>query len=204
MGPRYVILVTKNEAKNEAGCYQNRIASYFNCLSGFASCNLVILKITYVLRLLFGNGSRKMDFWIAQNPEWALNFGLSPLLQVNAYFKLKNKFIFNIQQSTAALREKKERWDWPLLRDRAAHTECAMLALKLCPHLFERCFPHLFERLPNWLVVTVVMWSAANVMVRPNSIQAKSLKSGWRTTRPKIVNLLTTWIEKEEMTDVEL
>ena len=46
MGPRYVILVTKNEAKNEAGCYQNRIASYFKCLSGIASCNLVILKIT--------------------------------------------------------------------------------------------------------------------------------------------------------------
>ena len=121
-----------------------------------------------MLRLLFGNGSRKMDF--AQ--EWALNSGLSPLLQVDSYFKLKNKFIFNIQQSTAALREKKERWDWPLRRDRAAHTACAMLALKLCPHLFERCFPHLFERLPNWLVVTVVMWSAANVMVPPNSIQA--------------------------------
>ena len=38
-----------------------------------------------------------------------LNSGLSPLLQVDAYFKLKNKFIFNIQLSTAALREKKER-----------------------------------------------------------------------------------------------
>ena len=44
MGPRYVILVTKNEAKNESGCYQNRITSYFNCLSGFASCNLVIFN----------------------------------------------------------------------------------------------------------------------------------------------------------------
>ena len=30
MGLRYVISVTKNEAKNEAGCYQNRIASHFN------------------------------------------------------------------------------------------------------------------------------------------------------------------------------
>ena len=30
MGPRYVISVTKNEARNEAGCYQNRIASHFN------------------------------------------------------------------------------------------------------------------------------------------------------------------------------
>ena len=45
-GPRYVILVTKNEAKNEAGCHQNRISSHFNCLSGIASCNLVISKIT--------------------------------------------------------------------------------------------------------------------------------------------------------------
>ena len=26
MGPRYMISVTKNEAKNEAGCYQNCIA----------------------------------------------------------------------------------------------------------------------------------------------------------------------------------
>ena len=46
IGARYVILVTNNEAKNEAGCYQNCITSHFNCLSGFASCNLVILKIT--------------------------------------------------------------------------------------------------------------------------------------------------------------
>ena len=34
MGQRYVILVTKNKAINEAGCYQNSIASHFNCLSG--------------------------------------------------------------------------------------------------------------------------------------------------------------------------
>ena len=40
IGPRYVISVTKNKVKNEAGCYQNRIASHFNCLSGIASCNL--------------------------------------------------------------------------------------------------------------------------------------------------------------------
>ena len=36
-------------------------------------------------------------------------------------------------------------------------------------------FPHLFERLPDWLVV---MWSAANVTVSPNSMQTKTLKSG--------------------------
>ena len=34
MGPRYVISVTKNEARNEAGCYQNRIASHFNLAAG--------------------------------------------------------------------------------------------------------------------------------------------------------------------------
>ena len=69
-------------------------------------------------------------------------------------------------------------------------------------------FPHLFERRPDWLVV---MWSAANVMVRANSMQAKTLKSGWRTIRPIIVELLTAWLqvdrflmEKEKMTDVEL
>ena len=45
-------------------------------------------------------------------------------------------------------------------------------------------FPHLFERRPDWLVV---MWSAANVSVRPNSMQTKTLKSGWRTIRPIIV-----------------
>ena len=150
-----------------------------------------------------------MDFWIVQilqNPEWALNSGVSPLLKVDAYFKLKNKFIFYIQLSIAALREKKELRDWPLRRDIAAHTACAMLASKLCPNLFEICFPHLFERLPNWLVVTVVLWSAANVMVQPNSIQAKSVKSAWRTNwiRPIIVNLLTSSMEKEEMTDIEL
>ena len=69
-------------------------------------------------------------------------------------------------------------------------------------------FPHLFERRPDWLIV---MWSAANVTVRPNSMQTKTLKSGWRTIRPIIVELLTAWIqvdrfamEKEEITDVEL
>ena len=46
MGPRYVISVTKNEAKNEAGCYRNRIASHFNRSASTASCNLVNLKIT--------------------------------------------------------------------------------------------------------------------------------------------------------------
>ena len=51
-------------------------------------------------------------------------------------------------------------------------------------------FPHLFERRPDWLVV---MWSAANVTVRPNSMQTKTLKSGWRTIRPIIVELLTAW-----------
>ena len=71
-------------------------------------------------------------------------------------------------------------------------------------------FPYLFdsERRPDWLVV---MWLAANVIVRPNSMQTKTLKSGWRTIRPIIVELLTAWIqvdrfsmEKEEITDVEL
>ena len=46
MGQRYVISVTKNEAKNEAGCYQNRIASHFNRSACTSSCNLVNLKIT--------------------------------------------------------------------------------------------------------------------------------------------------------------
>ena len=46
MGQRNVISVTKNEAKNEAGCYQNRIASHFNRSARTASCNLVNLKIT--------------------------------------------------------------------------------------------------------------------------------------------------------------
>ena len=82
----------------------------------------------------------------------------------------------------------------------AAHTGCAMLALKLCPYLFVNRCPHLFELLPNWLVV---MWSASNVMVLPNSMQAKSLKSCWRTIRPIIVNLLTTSMEEEETTDLK-
>ena len=44
MDQRYVILITKNQAKNEAGCYRISISSHVNCLSGIASCNLVILK----------------------------------------------------------------------------------------------------------------------------------------------------------------
>ena len=46
MGPRYVISVTKNEVKNEFGCYQNRIDSHFNSWASTTSCNLVNLKIT--------------------------------------------------------------------------------------------------------------------------------------------------------------
>ena len=34
MGLRYMISVTQNEAKNEAGCYQNHIASHFNLAAG--------------------------------------------------------------------------------------------------------------------------------------------------------------------------
>ena len=34
MGPRYVISVTKNEVRNEVGCYQNHIASHFNLAAG--------------------------------------------------------------------------------------------------------------------------------------------------------------------------
>ena len=52
MGPRYVISVTKNEAKNEAGFYQNRIASHFNlapaCGRAVPSCHLTILKIACI------------------------------------------------------------------------------------------------------------------------------------------------------------
>ena len=42
--PRYVISVTKNEAKNEAGYNLNRIASHFNRSARTFSCNLVNLK----------------------------------------------------------------------------------------------------------------------------------------------------------------
>ena len=38
-----------------------------------------------MLLLPFGNGNWKMDFWIAQNPDWSLKSGLSPLLQVDAF-----------------------------------------------------------------------------------------------------------------------
>ena len=55
------------------------------------------------------------------------------------------------------------------------------------------------------------MWSAANVMVRPKTGQAKTLKSGWRKIRPIIVKLLAAllkadsfFMEKEEITDVKL
>ena len=34
MGLRYVISITKNEVQNEAGCYQNCIASHFNLAAG--------------------------------------------------------------------------------------------------------------------------------------------------------------------------
>ena len=92
-------------------------------------------------------------------------------------------------------------------RMRAAHAQICSKTLSA----FVWQFPHLFERCSGWLVV---MWSAANVMVRPNSIQAKlpkTLKSGLRTIRPIIVKLQTACLhvdsllmEKEEMMDVEL
>ena len=92
----------------------------------------------------------------------------------------------------------------PWRRFRAAHTACAMWTL----FTFVRQCPQLFERRPDWLVL---MWSAANVMVRPKGGQAKTLKSGLQTILPIIVELLTArlqvhsiLIEKEEMTDVEL
>ena len=104
--------------------------------------------------------------------------------------------------------EKKNQFQCPAIHCCVAkdnHTLCAMITLKLT---FVRQFPRLFERRCDWLVV---MWSAANVMVRPKAGQAKTLKSGWQTIRPIIVKLLTArlqsdrfWMDKKEMTDVEL
>ena len=60
----HLISVTKKEAKNEAGCYQNCIATHFNRSARTSICNLVNLNITqshFKLLLPFRNGSRQMD-----------------------------------------------------------------------------------------------------------------------------------------------
>ena len=43
MGQRYVISVTKNEERNEAGCYQNHIASHFDLAAWL--CRAAILQL---------------------------------------------------------------------------------------------------------------------------------------------------------------
>ena len=46
-GPKVCDFGQKNKAKNEAGCYQNRVASHFNRLASTSSCTLVNLKIAW-------------------------------------------------------------------------------------------------------------------------------------------------------------
>ena len=58
MGPRYVILVTKNEAKNEAGCYQNSNPSHFNLAAW-----LCLAAILYLLVGAMGHCHLKLHRW---------------------------------------------------------------------------------------------------------------------------------------------
>ena len=73
-----------------------------------------------------------MAIWIAYNLECELNFCLSPLFQVDTYFKLK-KNSFYIKLSTSALWKQKmsfrpDPWRW----FSTAYTACALLTLKMC------------------------------------------------------------------------
>ena len=94
-----------------------------------------------------------MAIWIAYNLECELNFCLSPLFQVDTYFKLK-KNSFYIKLSTSALWKQKmsfrpDPWRW----FSTAYTSGALLTLKM----YQK-FPSLLKTLEDLTTLSPCSW----------------------------------------------